>query len=476
MINRHIARAITVVVLALLVGAVSPRSVDAYPLDASEQTGITRLEAYYRATYQLTKPTILTSGALLPLAEVQLRLVDMPSFELPAPDSAFSAEIVGLLGEDAPHYGIAVLDITDPKAPRYGEHNANKPQNPGSVGKLLVALAWFQALADVYPNDIEARKRIMVNTIVVADEWTRYDHHEVPFWKPGDSMVDVRKIVEGDSGNIYTWLDWMLSASNNSAGGLMMWQTMLLKHFKTDYPVTKAQADQWYEKTAKSELGKLFTDAIQTPVTRNGLDIKALRQGSFFTREGKNRIPGQTYSYGTARELVRYAMQMEKGKLVDPFSSLEIKRLLYLTDHRIRYASSPALNDSAVFYKSGSLYSCQQEAGFTCGKYEGNVKNYLNSLAIVETHGRTPRLDYITGLMSNVLRKNSAVIHQTFGTKLHRLIEAAHPGSASPATPAAGSGAGSGTGTPAKEEESAREKTHSDQPSPSRTRRSPWRR
>jgi hypothetical protein len=117
---------------------------------------------------------------------------------------------------------------------------------------------------------------------------------------------------------------------------------------------------------------------------------------------------------------------MEEGKLVDPWSSLEIKKMLYLTDHRIRYGASPALDDSALYFKSGSLYSCKPEKGFTCGKYMGNKYNYLASTAIVETHGNRPKLKYIVVVLSNVLRKNSAEVHENFATDLHALIKASH--------------------------------------------------
>jgi hypothetical protein len=117
---------------------------------------------------------------------------------------------------------------------------------------------------------------------------------------------------------------------------------------------------------------------------------------------------------------------MDQGKLVDVFSSREIKRLLYMTERRIRYASSPALYDSAVYFKSGSLYSCKKEPGFKCKKYHGNVKNYMNSVAIVETPAGVNRLYYLVTLISNVLYKNSAVDHQTLATYIHRLIEADH--------------------------------------------------
>ncbi len=118
-------------------------------------------------------------------------------------------------------------------------------------------------------------------------------------------------------------------------------------------------------------------------------------------------------------------VEMEQGKLVDPFSSLEIKRLLYLTDLRIRYASSSVLDGAAVYFKSGSLYGCRDEPGFDCGKYRGNEMNYMNSVAIVETGGRKP-LHYIAVVLSNVLRKNSKDLHISMAADVHRLIGSSH--------------------------------------------------
>ena len=123
---------------------------------------------------------------------------------------------------------------------------------------------------------------------------------------------------------------------------------------------------------------------------------------------------------------MRYLLRLEQGRVVDDFSSREIKRLLYMTERRIRYASSPALRDSAVYFKSGSLYSCAPEEGFTCRKYHGNKRNYMNSLAVVETPAGAPKLFYMVTLMSNVLRKNSAVDHQTLAARIHRILEADH--------------------------------------------------
>ena len=98
-----------------------------------------------------------------------------------------------------------------------------------------------------------------------------------------------------------------------------------------------------------------------------------------------------------------------------------------MTERRIRYASSPTLSESAVYFKSGSLYSCKAESGFVCNKYRGNVKNYMNSVAIVESPAGENRINYMVTLISNVLYKTSAVEHQTLGTRIHRLIEAKHP-------------------------------------------------
>jgi hypothetical protein len=123
---------------------------------------------------------------------------------------------------------------------------------------------------------------------------------------------------------------------------------------------------------------------------------------------------------------MEYLLLMEQGKLIDEYSSRQLKRLLYMTERRIRYASAPALKDSAVYFKSGSLYSCQPEEGFKCGKYKGNKMNYMNSIAIVESPAGDYKLNYIVTLVSNVLRKNSAVAHQTLATRIQRLLERYH--------------------------------------------------
>ena len=419
--------------LALLVLIAAARSAHAYPLDGAEATGIARLEAYRLVQQGKVQGRLLPKGALLPSAEIRLHLADRPDFEIPPADPALSAKLRALLGGDAPRYGVVLLDLSDPAHPRYAEHNPDVAQNPGSVGKLMVALAWFQALADRHPEDFEARRRVLRETPVIADAFIQSDHHTVPFWRPGDTRVVQRRIAAGDRASLWTYLDWMCSSSSNAAASMAQKHLLLLRGLGARYPVSEAEAAAFLAETPKAELGKLFADAIQSPVPRAGLDLEHLRQGSFFSHVGKQRVPG-TSSTATPRELLRYLVKLEQGRLVDAFSSLEIKKLLYLTDRRIRYASSPALADAAVYFKSGSLYGCQLEPGFVCRQYQGNVRNYMNSTAIVEVSDRRPSLHYIAVVLSNVLRRNSAVEHQTLGTRIHRLVESLHPAEVAPAS------------------------------------------
>ena len=103
---------------------------------------------------------------------------------------------------------------------------------------------------------------------------------------------------------------------------------------------------------------------------------------------------------------------------------------MYFTRRRYRYAVSPALNNAAVYFKSGSFYRCQNEEGFQCRQYAGNVDNIMNSVAIVENPavpepGQTQRV-YLVAMMSNVLRKNSAEVHRDLATAIDELIASGH--------------------------------------------------
>jgi hypothetical protein len=397
----------------------------AYPLNGYETTGIARLEAYRLAQEGKLRARVQPPGALLTVEKVDLRLTGQKDFVIPAPDADFTSAVDRLLVHDPNSYGVAVLDLSDKTRPRYCEIRGDYRANPGSVGKILIAMGLFQALSDVYPDSIPDRLRILRTTMVTADEFIISDHHQVPLWQPGQPKITYRSLRMGDRANLYTYLDWMLSASSNAAASMVLREVMLLNRFGREYPVSADESAAFFRQTPYKEKAALLVRALQDPVTRNGLDLANLRQGSFFTRKGKQLVGGTT-SYATPAELMRWLVKLEQGRVVDEFSSREIKRLLYMTQRRIRYASSPALNNAAVYFKSGSLYKCEPEPGFECKKYQGNAVNMLNSVAIVEDPAADPHLYYLVVVMSDVLRKNSAVVHQTLATWLHRLLERDH--------------------------------------------------
>jgi hypothetical protein len=407
-----------VTLLAWLVAA--PPQLGAYPLDGYESTGVARLEGQRRIQEGMIPGRKRPAGELLPLERVNLRLLDHADMELPAPDPKLTAEMKRVIGPAVDRYGMALLDVTNPDRPRYAEWNGGQRQNPGSVGKIVVALGIFQALADSFP-DVDDRMRVLREAQITADVFSVKDHHTVPFWNTETWKRHKRPIHEGDTASLYTYLDWMMSPSSNSAAGMLQKHLILMAHFGDEYPVSPEAEARFFAETPRKQLSDIFLKAINEPVTRNGLDIESLRQGSFFTRQGKRKVPG-TSSYATPRELMKFLLRMEQGRLVDEFSSRELKRLMYITERRIRYGSSGALRSSAVYFKSGSLYSCAKEAGFVCKKYHGNKRNYMNSTAIIETPAGGERLFYMATVLSNVLRKNSAADHRDLARAIHGML------------------------------------------------------
>jgi len=398
----------------------------AYPLDGYEETGIRRVEGARLAHEGLAEGGFQPPGALLPTTEVDIRLVDRPDMVLPQPDPDFTEKVVALLGENADRYGMAVLDLTDPENPRYAEHRGDYRQNVGSVGKMVVALGFFQALADAWPEDLEKREAILRDTLMTADGFSQHDHHTIRLFNVETRELLRRPMAEGDAGSTWEFLDWMLSVSSNAAASMVMRDAMLLRHYGRDYPVDEEKIRQFFKETPGAELTRLFQATFWEPVTRNGLDLSQIRQGSFFTRNGKQYVNGGGNSYATAQALMQFVLQMEQGRLVDQWSSTQFKRLLYMTERRIRYASAPELREAAVYFKSGSWYGCKEEEGFKCSAYRGNVRNYMNSVAIVEQEIDGVKLHYVTIVISNVLRENSAKAHQDLGNEIHRMIKAEH--------------------------------------------------
>lgn len=413
--------------LALCVTLASASSLaQAYPVDGYASTGIRRLDYSRRVQDGEIKRLPLQPGQYLTTRAIAPAWTASNGTQLPAPDLEFSRALSGLVpANERAAYGLAVLDLSDPAAPAYGAHGGELLANVGSVGKIMVALALFQTLADLYPNDIARRQKILRETQVVADAWSQYDHHKVPFWDPATQVRASRSIRVGDRANLYEFLDWMLSASSNSAASVVQKELIALRHFGKAYPASREDNDAFFARAGRKELGDYFAQAMHEAAGRAGLDPEKIRQGSLFTRTGNQHVEGTT-SYATPEQLVRFLFRLEAGTLVDVWSSTEIKRLLYITQRRIRYASHPALNDAAVYFKSGSYFQCHKGPR-GCAKYKGDKTNRLASVAMIESPAGTPRYRYLVAVMSNVLHVNSAVAHQTLALRVQRLIEARHP-------------------------------------------------
>jgi hypothetical protein len=398
----------------------------AYPLDGYNRTGIARLKAFKLVQEGKMRGTAkLPPGAMLTEKEIKLRLQrqnDQYDISAATPrDPALQKGLAEILKNRDPNYSIAILDITDPRRPRYAAVQEDSLYSPGSIGKLLVMTGLFDQLAKVFP-DTAARIRTLKRTKVTADDWAKNDEHEVPFYDQGLNKISYHIIKPGHTFSLWEFVDHMVSPSANAAASMVWKQVMLIDQFKTAYPVSKAKADAYFKDTKKSLLTEQLVRVLRDPLTAVGMPEEEIRHGTLFTGGGNRAVPG-VKSYITPKQMLRWLLKMEQGKLVDGWSSLEMKKLMYFTRRRYRYASSPALDSAAVYFKSGSLYSCKPEPGFKCRKYMGNNKNILNSVAIVESPARDPKpCVYLVALCSNVLRINSAVEHQTIATEIEEMI------------------------------------------------------
>src|SRR5579862_3726158 len=391
-----------------------------YPLDGAAPTGIRRLTGYRLVNEGKIKGTVkLPPGALLRSDQIVLRLKGVnPSFDITAPhDPYLQSGLERIFGGRDPSYAVALADISDPQNPHYASLRGDDKKIPGSVGKLCVVTGLFGALAATWPS-IPDRQRVLRDTTVEADGFVYVDGKTVPFYQDGDPAVVNRQLRPGDRFSLWEWADHMLSQSSNAAGSMVWREAMLIRKFGTAYPRPKTEEDAFIRETPKTEIAKLALSALEEPLTNSGIDTGKMRLGTFFTRNASKVIPG-TASYASPNELLRWLIKMEQGKIVDEWSSLEIKKLLYFVRPRYRYASSPSLLKAAVFFKSGSLFECKAEPGFTCKQYMGNVTNLMHSVAVVESGEKR----YLIALMSNVLRLNSATEHQNIAAEIEKLIQ-----------------------------------------------------
>ena len=421
-------RALFVVPAVLVLAPAALSSPSDYPLDGWEYTGIRRLRAYQMVQDgRLAGNFTLPPGALLPSASVALRMTgDAARFSIGdgEKDPTLQSGLQRIFAGRNPSYRIAVLDVTDPARPRYAALREEEGYYPGSVGKLLVTTAYFDQLAKLFPNDVEARARILRETMVAADEFAMPNSHAVPIVSDDYRSLTHRSVRIGDVFSMWEWIDHALSPSSNAAGSIVWKHALLLEEFGRSYPPTPEQEAAFLRDTPPAELAARSIRLIEAPLVAAGLDTSRIYLRGHFTRGAQRRIPAQA-SRTSPRELVRWLLRLEQGRVVDEWSSLEIKKLMYFTRRRYRYAASSALSGSAVFFKSGSLYRCREEEGYSCVQYAGNAENLMHSVAIVESpatlEGRPQRV-YLVSMMSNNLRVNSAQEHMAIAAEIERLI------------------------------------------------------
>lgn len=394
-----------------------------YPIDGYEKTGIERLLWLQRVMNGETSAEKPPEGAQKSINDIKLNLLNERGNALetlPAPDPDLQKSLNALFPNLDESYSITLLDITPGREIRYAKREEGRGYQPGSVGKMIVLAALFHQLKTIYPNSFRDRQNLLRNKNVRGGVWVQTDSHTVPIYNIETKEFSRRTIRTDDVFSLYEWTDHMLSASNNGAASVV-WRELILMHvFGKKYPgLTDSEAEHFFNTTPPKELSVMAMSLVNDPMRELNISSDEWRLGKLFTAGATQKIPAMGGSIGTPLGMMKFLVALERGKIVDPQSSLEMKRLLYLTDRRIRYAASPALLKAAVYFKSGSLYKCEPEEGFTCKQYMGNVYNYMNSVAIVEQpDGRT----YMVCLMTNVLKKNSSSDHYELATKIDRLI------------------------------------------------------
>lgn len=397
----------------------------AYPIDGYDLLGIRRLLFLEMLCNGETKGKLPEKGSQKALYRIKLNLFGTAKgdslFSLPEVDPVFQKDLEALLPNLHQSYSVAVMDISPGKKIRYAARQEDKGFQPGSVGKLAVISGLFCELQNLLPDSFEKRRELLKNRMVTAGGWAVYDHHTVPVFDMEKKKLTKRRVNEKDIFSLAEWTDHMVSVSNNGAASVVWREAILMRVFGEKYfDLTFEEAEKYFKETPKSVLAELAISVVRDPLISLGITEDEWRLGQMFTRGATAYIPGKGGSIGTPKGLMKWLVALENGEVADPASSLEIKRLLYMTDRRIRYASNDDLDDAGVYFKSGSLYKCGDNSKVACGgKYKGNIYNYMNSVAIVERGDSTV---YLVALMTNVLGRNSAYDHNMLAGKIDKLI------------------------------------------------------
>jgi hypothetical protein len=392
-----------------------------YPIDGYDTTGIKRLYRLQKMEMDSIANKRIPNGAYLKLEDIKLNLLSRKRDSLGAilvEDNDFARKIARIT--PGGNYSLAVLDMTNPDSLKYAAHREDVGYQPGSVGKIAVLNGFFTELAEVYPDNFELRTGLMCNKRVKARYWGTGDHHTIPVYDIDSDKLTKRQVVASDEFSLYEWADHMVSVSNNGAASVLYRETMLLDAFGRKYAdLTEEEAENYFVETDRDSLTSQANRVVNQPLRDLGITEDDWRLGGMFTRPAGKYVGREGGSIGTPKGLMKFLVALEQGNVIDEESSLEMKRLLYMTDRRIRYAHSNRLDDAAVYFKSGSFYKCDREKNPNCSDYAGNVFNYMNSVIIVEQpNGKK----YIVCLMTNVLNKNSAGAHMYLASSIDKVV------------------------------------------------------
>ncbi|WP_299215077.1 serine hydrolase [uncultured Dokdonia sp.] len=394
-----------------------------YPIDGYQYSGIKRLKHLQLSISGDLPDAKLPAGAYKSINDIKLNLLSRKqntTESILVEDAALQKKIDALFPRLDNSYSVTVLDISKPDSLRYAQQNESRGYQPGSVGKLVVVTALFDQLAKIYPTDYDKRVSLLKTKIVKGGNWVLTDEHTIPVFNIETNKLVKRQAVASDVFSLFEWADHALSVSNNGAASVVWREALLMAAFGDKYPtMTQEDADAYFKAGPKNEITDLAVSIVNQPLRDLGITEEEWRLGTFFTRGVNPYVGSKGGSIGSPLGLMKWMLQLEQGKIVDEKSSLEIKRLMYMTDRRIRYAQAPELRDAAVYFKSGSLYKCDKTKGEGCGKYKGNVFNYMNSVAIIE---HTDGSKYMVCLMTNVLRKNSAGDHLALASRIDKVI------------------------------------------------------
>lgn len=396
----------------------------AYPIDGFLLSGIRRLLRLELIVKGDIKDKMPIKGAQKSINDIKLHLHGNAKGDslqtLPPADAELQKRLNALFPNLHESYSIALMDISSDRPVRYAKRQENRGFQPGSVGKLAVAGALFCELEQIFPDSFEQRRALLKSRKVKGGAWSVKDEHTVPFYDPATQKFNKRQVQPSDVFSLFEWTDHMLSVSNNGAASVVWREAILMRVFGQKYlTLTEAEAESYWKNTPRSELSDLAIAVVNDPLEAIGISKDEWRLGQMFTRGATAIIPGKGGSIGTPQGLMKWMLALERGTLIDPETSLEIKRLMYMTDRRIRYAANDKLKDAAVYFKSGSLFSCDRTTMPDCGKYRGNVKNFMNSIAIIEHEDGTT---YMVALMTNVLKKNSNTDHNLLAGRIDDIM------------------------------------------------------